>query len=138
MAQLLKNPLAMQETWVLSLGWEDPLQKGKATLFSILAWRIPMTIQSMRVQRVGHNLTTFTFTCLKYSLGISNFLEEISSLSHSIVFLFPILLFCTDFTEEGFLVSPCDFLELCILVGMYFLSSITFHFSSFLSYFILG
>ena len=39
-AQLVKNPLAMQETWVLSLGWEDP-QKGKVTPFSILAWKIP-------------------------------------------------------------------------------------------------
>ena len=84
MAQLLKNPLAMWETWILSLGWEDPLEKGKATLSSILVWRIPMTIQSMGLQRVGHNLKTFTFTCLKYSLGISNFLEEISSLSHSL------------------------------------------------------
>ena len=39
-AQLVKNPPAMWETWVWSLGWEDPLEKGKATLFSILAWRI--------------------------------------------------------------------------------------------------
>ena len=43
MAQLMKNLLAMQETWVLSLGWEDPLEKGKATHISILAWRIPWT-----------------------------------------------------------------------------------------------
>ena len=39
-AQLVKNPPAMRETWVLSLGWEDPLEKGKATHSSILAWRI--------------------------------------------------------------------------------------------------
>ena len=39
--QLVKNPPAMWETWVLSLDWEDPLEKGKATHFSILAWRIP-------------------------------------------------------------------------------------------------
>ena len=43
-AQLVKNLLAMQETWVPSLGWEDPLEKGKATHSSILAWRIPWTI----------------------------------------------------------------------------------------------
>ena len=43
-AQLVKNPPAMQETWVQSLGWEDPLEKGKATLSSILAWRIPWTV----------------------------------------------------------------------------------------------
>ena len=40
-AQLVKIPPAMQETWVQSLGWEDPLEKGKATHSSILAWRIP-------------------------------------------------------------------------------------------------
>ena len=44
MAQLVKNPPAMQETWVQSLGWEDPLEKEKATYSSILAWRIPWTI----------------------------------------------------------------------------------------------
>ena len=43
-AQLVKNLLAMWETWVWSLGWEDPLEKGKATHSSILAWRIPWTI----------------------------------------------------------------------------------------------
>ena len=40
-AQLVKNPPAMRDTWVRSLGWEDPLEKGKATLSSTLAWRIP-------------------------------------------------------------------------------------------------
>ena len=42
-AQTVKNLPAMQETWVRSLGWEDPLEKGMATLFSVLAWRIPWT-----------------------------------------------------------------------------------------------
>ena len=41
-AQTLKNPPAMQETWVRSLGWEDPLEEGMATHSSILAWRVPM------------------------------------------------------------------------------------------------
>jgi len=54
-AQLVKNPPAVQETWVQSLGWEDPLEKGKATCFSILAWRIPWTVSSMGLQRVGHD-----------------------------------------------------------------------------------
>ena len=54
-AQLVKNPLAMQETWVRSLGWEDHLEKRKATHSSILAWRIPQTVQSMGPQRVRHN-----------------------------------------------------------------------------------
>ena len=43
-AQLVKSPLAMQETWVRSLGWEDPIEKGKATHSSILAWKIPWTV----------------------------------------------------------------------------------------------
>ena len=43
-AQLVKNPPAMQETWVQSLDWEDPLEKGKATHSSILAWRNPWTL----------------------------------------------------------------------------------------------
>ena len=53
--QLVKYPPAMQETLVRSLGWEDPLEKGKAIHPSILAWRIPWTMQSMGLQRVGHN-----------------------------------------------------------------------------------
>ena len=44
MAQLVKNPPAMKETWVLSLGWEDPLEEGKATHSSVLVWRIPWTV----------------------------------------------------------------------------------------------
>ena len=52
-AQLVKNPPAMWETWVWSLGWEDPLEKGKATHSSIRAWRIPGTVQSVGSQRVG-------------------------------------------------------------------------------------
>ena len=44
MAQLVKNPPAMWETWVQSLGWEDPLEKGMAAHSSILAWKIPWTV----------------------------------------------------------------------------------------------
>ena len=43
-AQLVKNPPAMRETWVRSLGWEDPLEKEKATYSGILSWRIPWTV----------------------------------------------------------------------------------------------
>ena len=45
-AQLVKNLPAVWETWVRSLVWEDPLEKGKATHPSILAWRIPWTVYS--------------------------------------------------------------------------------------------
>ena len=54
-AQLVKNPPATWETWVRSLGWEDPLEMGKATHSSILAQRIPWTVKSLGLQRVGHN-----------------------------------------------------------------------------------
>ena len=50
--QLVKNLPSMRETWVRSLGWEAPLEKGKATHSSILAWRIPWTVYSMASQRV--------------------------------------------------------------------------------------
>ena len=54
-AEMVKNPPAMQETWVRSPGWEDPLEKGMATRSSILAWRIPWTIESVGSQIVGHD-----------------------------------------------------------------------------------
>ena len=59
-AQMVKNLPAMWETWVQSLGWEDPLEKGMATHSSILVWRIPRMeepgrLQSMGLQRVRHN-----------------------------------------------------------------------------------
>ena len=50
--QLVKNPPPIRETWVQSLGREDPLEKGKATHSSILAWIIPWIIWSMGSQRV--------------------------------------------------------------------------------------
>ena len=54
LAQTIKNLPAMQETWVLSLDWEDPLEKGMAT-HSILAWRSPWTEEPGRLQ--GHGVT---------------------------------------------------------------------------------
>ena len=63
-AQLVKNPPAMWDTWVQSLGWENPLEKGKAAHSTILAWKIPLTIQSMGLQRVRHYWMTFTLLFL--------------------------------------------------------------------------
>ena len=62
-AQMVKNPPAMQEIWARSLGWEDPLEEGMATHSSIPAWEIRWTeepggLQSMGLQRLGHNLVT--------------------------------------------------------------------------------
>ena len=62
-AQRVKNLPAMQETWVQSLGWDDSLEKGKATHSSIFAWEIPWAeepskLPSMGSQRIRHNLAT--------------------------------------------------------------------------------
>ena len=53
--QVVKNLPAMQDTWVQSVGWEDPLEKGMTTHSSILAWRIPMDRGASQVARVRHN-----------------------------------------------------------------------------------
>ena len=63
MAEMVKNLPTMQDTLICSLGWEDLLEKGMFTHSSILAWRIPWTeepggLQSMQLQRVGHDLAT--------------------------------------------------------------------------------
>ena len=75
---MVKNLSAMQETWVRSLGGEDPLGKGMATHSSILAWRIPWTeerggLQSMGSQRVGHDWGTNTST----SMGLVGPIPEV-------------------------------------------------------------
>ena len=62
-AQMVKNSPAMRESWVKSLGWEDPLEKGMATHSSILVWRIPWTeepggLQPMELQRLRHDRAT--------------------------------------------------------------------------------
>ena len=59
-AQLVNNPPAMLETWVRALGWEDPLEKGKATHSSILAWRIPMDCIVHGVAKSWTRLSNFT------------------------------------------------------------------------------
>ena len=74
-AQLVKNLPAGQETWVWSLDWEDPLENGKATHSSILAWRILWTAQTMGSQSAVHNWATFTFTLFP------SFLDHTSTVS---------------------------------------------------------
>ena len=56
--QTVKNLPAMQETWVQSLGWEDPLEKGMVTHSSILAWEIPWTEEPGRLQSMGSQKDT--------------------------------------------------------------------------------
>ena len=71
MAQTVKNLPAVQETWVRSLGWEDPLEKGMATHSSILAWRIPWTKEPGRLQSMGHKESDTT-----EQLTQQHFIEE--------------------------------------------------------------
>ena len=65
-AQTVKNPPAMWETWVWSLGWEDGLEKGTYIYSSVLVWKLPWTeepgrLQSIGLQKVGHDWVTFTY-----------------------------------------------------------------------------
>ena len=98
---MVKNLPAMQEIWVQSLGWGDPLEKEMTTHSGILAWRIPWAEEPGRLQSMG------------------------SLLSHSIVFLYLFALIA----EEGFLISSCYSLELCIQILISFLFSFVFCFS---------
>ena len=59
-AQSIRIPPAMQETWVQSLGWEDPLEKEMATHFSILAWEIPWTEEPGGLQSMGSQESDMT------------------------------------------------------------------------------
>ena len=67
-AQLVKNTPAMQKTWVRSLGWEDLLEKGKATHSSILAWRIPWTCTVHEVAKSRTRLSNFHFHFIRNSI----------------------------------------------------------------------
>ena len=81
-AQTVKHLSAMQETWVQSLGWEDPLEKEMAAHSSILAWKIPWTaeparLQFMGSQRVRHDwVTSLHFLCVTLWLGANQWLAE--------------------------------------------------------------
>ena len=93
-AQTVKNPPATQESWVLSLGWEDPLEEGMATHSNILAWRIPVDRGAWRatahgVARVGHEtepLSTSTENtrpeCYEGGLALSCCSQRLEEGSH--------------------------------------------------------
>ena len=68
--QLVNNPPAIRETWVQSLGWEDPLEKETATHSSILAWKIPWTEEPGGLQSMGSQESDTTER-LSLSLGFS-------------------------------------------------------------------
>ena len=70
MAQLVKNPPAMWETWVQSLGWEDPLEEGMATHSSILAWRIQWTEETGGLSPQGRK-ESYTTERLHFDFSLS-------------------------------------------------------------------
>ena len=101
---MVKNLPARQETWIQSLGWEDSLEKGMATHFSTLAWRIPWTeepggLQSMGSHRVGYDWATdIEYTCIK--TDISSSLEGNTYISHC-WFFFMFFFFFRIYYREG-------------------------------------
>ena len=112
MAHTVKNPPAKQETWVQSLGGEeDPLEKGMATHPSNLAWKIPWTeesgrLQSMGSQRVGHDWATNTHTGIFSTLPISCFTSKLSFTDFSIHwYILPAVINTVVFTWWHFFIS---------------------------------
>ena len=85
---MIKNPPAMQETWVRSLGWEDSLEKGMAVHSSILAWRIPWIEDPGRLQSLWSQSQTqlSNFHSLTFSIYLrtpmSSFIPYIETLTH--------------------------------------------------------
>ena len=71
---MVKNLAAMPETWVLSLGWEDPLEKEMVTHSNILAWRIPWTEEPGKLQSTGpqRDTTEYAHTNSAYGLGFKS------------------------------------------------------------------
>ena len=111
--------------WVITLSW-----LSGSWFFCIVLLCIPTPSSQYLLLLLGP-YHFCPLLCMKCSLGVSYFLEEISSHSHSIVFLY----FFALITKESFLISPWNSLKLCIQMGRSFLFSFAFWFFSFLSYF---
>ena len=96
-AQLVKSLPAMQEIWVRTLGWEDPLEKGMATCSSIRVWRIPWTEECGRVQSMGSErdtiewLSLFTFHVYK---AASFWIRPVTTLSHLLIIMMNVFCRC--------------------------------------------
>ena len=107
--------------WVITPSWLSEL--WRSFLYSSYVYSCHLfLICSAYVMSIPFLSFIEPIFCMKFSLGIYSFLEEISSLSHSIVFLY----FFALITEEGFLISPCSSLEFCIQMGISFLFSFAF------------
>ena len=126
-AHLTSHSRMSASRWVITPLWLSGLWRSLLYNSSVYSCHL-FLISSASVRSIS--LLYCAHLCMKCSLGISNFLEEISSLSHSIFFLYLFALI----TDEGFLISSCYSLELCIQMGIPVLFSFAFHFTSFHSY----
>ena len=88
-AQLVKSLPTMQETWVWSLGWEDPLEKRKATHSSILTWRIRGTVYCFHILTIVNDTAVNINECASFWISVffSNINPEVELLGHIIIFL---------------------------------------------------
>ena len=107
--------------WVITPSWLSGLWRWFLYSSSVYSSHL-FLISSASVRSKPFIVLYWAYFCMKYSLGIFNFLEEVFSLSHSIVFLY----FFTLITEEGFFISPCYSFELCIHMGISFVFSFAF------------
>ena len=119
-AHLTSHSRRSGSRWVITPLWFSGSLRSFLYSFSVYSCHL-FLLSSASVRSIPF-LSFIDHLRMKCSLGISNFLEEISSLTHSIVFLY----FFALITEEGFLISPCYCLELCIQMGLSFLFSFAF------------
>ena len=112
MAQLVRNPLAMRETWVWSLGWEDPLEKGMPTHSSTLAWRIPYnpwSVKSPWAAKGDMERATFTF---HPTYGFRRMISTFASFLYLLVSLVAPFLMLSSLTFNGYTtIYPFTFYE---------------------------
>ena len=127
-AYLTSHPRMSGYRWVITPSWWSG--SWRSFLYSSSVYSCHLFLIYLFLLGPYHFCPYCAYLCRKCSLGILNFLEETCSLSHSIVFL----CFFALIAEEGFLISPCCSLELCIQMDISFLFSFAFSFSSFLSY----
>jgi len=130
-AHLTSHSRMSGSRWVITPSWLSG--SWRSLLYSSSVYSCHLFLISSASVRSYHFCHLLCPFCLKYSFDISNFLEEISRRSHSIVFFY----FFALFTSEDFLISPCCSLELCIQMSISFLFS-AFHFYSFSQIFLIA
>ena len=119
-AHLTSHSRMFGSRWVITPSWLSESWRSFLYSFSVYSCHLFLIFYFCQVHAIS--VLYCAHLCTKSSLGISTFLEEISSLSHSIVFLY----FFALITEEGFLISPCYSLEFYIHMGISFLFSFPF------------